>query len=135
MLERTQIGHLRQEVYPFPRKSLLLAEKAEEEITRCMLVGRVKVYQTNTFTKHATGRKGMQDINSPLEPCHELAIVSSKVTESLRLPLKDVNDGVGGFAIVKLVDYLMLKQVGPCSLLELIQGSFKEYFELYGGIN
>ncbi len=95
-----------------------------------MLVGGVNAYQTNTFTKHATGRKGMQDINSPLQPCHELAIVSSKVTESLRLPLKDIDDGVGRFAIDKLVDYLMLKQVGPCSLLELIQGNFKECFQL-----
>ena len=94
-----------------------------------MLVGRVKAYQTNTITKHATVRKGMQDINGPLEPCHELAIVSSKVTENLRLPLKKVNDGVGGFAIDKLVDYLMLKQVGPRSVLELIQGNFKECFE------
>jgi hypothetical protein len=45
--------------------------------------------------KNATSRKDMQDINSPLEPCHELAIVSSKVTESLRFLLKDIDDGVG----------------------------------------
>jgi hypothetical protein len=73
-----------------------------------MLVGRVKAYQTDPLTKNATSRKDKQDINSPLEPCHELAIVSSKVTESLCLPLKNVNNGVGGFAIDKLVDYLML---------------------------
>jgi hypothetical protein len=90
----------------------------------------VKTYQTDPLTQNATSRKDMQDINSPLEPCHELAIVSSKVTESLRLPLKYVNNGVGGFAVYKIVDYLMLKQVGPCSLLELVQGNFKERFEL-----
>jgi len=78
-----------------------------------MLVGRAKAYQTDPLAKNATSRKDMQDIYSPLEPCHELAIVSSKVTESLPLPLKSVNDGVGGFAVYKLVDYLMLKQVGP----------------------
>jgi hypothetical protein len=97
-----------------------------------MLVARVKAYQTDPLAKNATSRKDMQNINSPLEPCHEIAIVSSKVTKSLRLPLKNVNDGVGGFAIDKLVDYLMLKQVGPCSRRELIQGNFdfEECFEL-----
>jgi hypothetical protein len=48
----------------------------------------------------------MQDINSALEPHHELSIVSSKVTESLSLLLKDVDDGVGRFAISKAMSAL-----------------------------
>jgi len=91
-----------------------------------MLVGRVKAYQTDPLTKNATSRKDMQDINSPLEPCHELAIVSSKVTESLSLPLKNINNGVGGFAIYEFIDDLMLEQVGSCSFFELVQRGFKE---------
>ena len=78
-----------------------------------MLVGRVKAHQTDYLTKNATSRKDMQDINSPLEPCHELAIVSSKVTESLGFLLKDIDDGVGRLAICEFVDDLMLGQVGP----------------------
>jgi len=91
-----------------------------------MLVGRVKAYQTDPLTKNATSRKDMQDINSPLEPCHELAIVSSKVTESLRLPLKNANNGVGGLAIYESIDDLMLEQVGSNSFFELVQRGFKE---------
>ncbi len=93
---------------------------------QCMLVGRVKAYQTDPLTKNATSRKDMQDINSPLEPCHELAIVSSKVTESLRFLLKDIDDGVGRLAVYEFVDDLMLEQVGPCSFFELVQRGFKE---------
>ena len=48
--------------------------------------------------------------------------------------LKDVDDGVGRSAIYELVDDLMLDQVGPCSLLEFVQGSFEERFELWRGI-
>jgi hypothetical protein len=83
-------------------------------------------YQTDPLTKNATSRKDMQDINSPLEPCHELAIVSSKVTECLRFLLKDVDDGVSRLANCEFVDDLMLEQVGPCSLFELLQRVFKE---------
>ena len=78
-----------------------------------MLVGRVKAYQTDPFTKNAASRKDIQDIYSPLEPFHELAIASSKVTESLGFLLKDINDGVGRLAIYEFVDDLMLEQVGP----------------------
>jgi hypothetical protein len=91
-----------------------------------MLVGRVKAYQTDTLIKDATGRKDMQDVNSPFEPCHKLAIVSSEATESLGFLLKDIDDGVGRLAICEFVDDLMLQQVGPCPPLEFIQGSFKE---------
>ena len=78
-----------------------------------MLVRRMKAYQTDFLTKSATGRKDMQDINSPLEPCHKLAIVSSEVTESLGFLLKDIDDGVGRLAIYEFIDDLMLEQVGP----------------------
>jgi len=57
-----------------------------------VLVGRVKAYQTDPLTENATSRKNMQDINSPLETYHELSIVSSKGTESLRFILKDIDD-------------------------------------------
>ena len=76
-------------------------------------MGRVKTCQTDPLTKNANSRKDIQDINSALEPCHELAIVSSKVTESLRLPLKDIEDGVGRLVIHEFVDDLMLERVGP----------------------
>jgi hypothetical protein len=66
----------------------------------------------------------MQDIHSPLEPCHELSIVSSKVTKSLGFLLKDVDDGVGRLAIYEFVDDLMLEQAYPCSLFEFLQRGF-----------
>jgi hypothetical protein len=78
-----------------------------------MPVGRVKAYQTDPLTKNATSRKDMQHVNSPLEPYHELAVVSSKVTESLDFLLKDIDDGVGSLTIYEFVDDLMLEQVDP----------------------
>ena len=73
-----------------------------------MLAVRVKTYQTDPISKKATSRKDIQDINSPLEPCHDSAIVSSKVSESLGFLLKDIDDGVGRLAIYEFVDNLML---------------------------
>ena len=90
-----------------------------------MLVEHVKAYQTDHLTQDATSRKDMQDIDSPLEPCHELAIVSSKGT-GMRFLLKNIDDGVGRLAIYEFVDDLMLEQVGPCSFFEFLQGDFKE---------
>ena len=49
--------------------------------------------------------------------------------------LKDVDDGVSRFTLYELVDDLMLGQVGPCSLLEFVQGIFKERFELWRRID
>jgi hypothetical protein len=87
---------------------------------------RVDTHQTDTLAKHATTRKSIQGVNSALEPRHEPSIITSEVTESLSLLLKDVDDGVGRFTIHELVDDLMLDQVGPCSLFEFVQGTFKE---------
>ena len=100
---------------PIPAKITCAGGKGyrREEMTRCMLVGRVKTYQTDSLTKNATSRKDMQDINSPLKPCHELAIVSSEVTEIQCFLLKDIDDGVGRLAICEFVDDLVLEQVGP----------------------
>ena len=91
-----------------------------------MIVGSVNTYQTDPVTKNAATRKDIQDIHSPLEPCRELSIVSSKVTESLGFLLKDIDNRVGRLAIYEFVDDLMLKQVGPCSFFELFQRGFKE---------
>jgi hypothetical protein len=95
----------------------------------------VEAHQTDPLIKNVTSRKGIQDIDSPLEPCHELAIVSSKVMESLGFLLKDIDDRVGRLAIYEFVDDLMLEQVGPCSFFELFEGGFKEWFEFWGGID
>ena len=76
----------------------------------------------------------MQDINGLFEPCHEFPIASSKAPKSLCLLLKDVDDGVGRFAIDELVNDWMLYQVGPCSLLEFVQGGFKERLQLWRGV-
>ena len=91
-----------------------------------MLVGRVKAHQTDPLIKNVTSRKGIQNIDSPPEPCHEPAIVSSKVTESPGFLLKDIDDGVGRLAIYEFIDDLMLEQVGPCTLFEFFQRGFKE---------
>ena len=77
----------------------------------------------------------MQDLDSPLEPRHELVTVSSPGTKSLCLILKDSDHGLNGFAICEPVDDLMAEQVGPCSLLEFVQGSFEEWFQLWRGID
>ena len=92
-------------------------------------------YQTDTLAEHTTDREGIHDINSPLEPPHELPIISSKVTESLCLLLKDVDDRVGRFAIDELIKDWMLDQVSPCSLLEFVQSGFEERFQLWRGID
>ena len=100
-----------------------------------MLAGRIKAHQTDPLTKNATSRKDIQNIDSPLKPCHEPAIVSSKVTESPGFLLKDIDDGVGRLAICEFVDDLMLEQVGPCSFFELFRGGFKKRFEFWGGVD
>jgi hypothetical protein len=96
---------------------------------------RVDTYQTDPLTKYTTSRKGIQDINSSLERRHELSVVSLKVMQGLCLLFNDADDGVGRVAIYKLVNNLMLDQVGPCSLLKSVQGRFKEYFQLWKGID
>ena len=68
---------------------------------------REDTYQTNTLAKQTARRKPIQDINRALEPRHEPSIVSSKVTESLCLLLKNVDDGVGRFTIQEPVNDLM----------------------------
>ena len=100
-----------------------------------MLVGRVKAYQSDPLTKNATSRKDIQNIDSSLEPCHEPAIVSSKVTKSLGFLLKDIDDGVGRLTIYKSIDDLVLEQVGPRSVFKLFQRDFKERVEFWGGID
>ena len=96
--------------------------------------GRVDPYQADSPTEHTTRRKGIHNINSPFEPHHDLSIISSKVTESLCLLLKDIDDRVGRFAIDELIKDWMLDQVSPCSLLEFVQSGFEERFQLWRGI-
>jgi len=68
----------------------------------------------------------MQDMNGPLDPLHEGGIVSLRGTQRLGLLLKDIDDGLDRSAGYKLVEDLMLEQVGPCSILEFIESGFKE---------
>jgi len=68
----------------------------------------------------------MNNLDSPLDSIHELAIVSWRSRQSLNLLLEDSDDGLDRFTGHKLVEYLMLGQLGPCSLLEFIQSRFKE---------
>ena len=78
-----------------------------------MLAGHIKAYQADPLTNNTTRRKGMQDIDSSLEPCHKLAVVPLKVTESLGFLLKDIDDGVGSLTMYEFVDDFMLEQVDP----------------------
>jgi hypothetical protein len=57
-------------------------------------------------------------MNGPFEPGQDLAIISPELVESLRLLLKDIEDGINRFAISELVDDLVLDQVSPCTVLE-----------------
>ena len=65
-------------------------------------------------------------MNGPLDPLHEGGIVSLRGTQRLGLLLKDIDDGLDRSAGYKLVEDLMLKQVGPCSILEFIESGFEE---------
>jgi len=101
-------------------------------------MGREKAYRADHLTDHTTGttgRKGIQYIDSPLEPCHEPAIISPEVADSLGLLLKDIDDGVCRLAIYEPIEDLMLKQVGSRSLLEFDQGDFEKRFELWRGMD
>ena len=95
----------------------------------------VDTYCTDSTTKHFTRRKGIYDCDGPFNPGHDFAIVSSEVTESLCLFLKDIDDGVGGSASCEPGNDWILSQAGPRSLLELVQGSFEEGFQLWRGID
>jgi hypothetical protein len=76
----------------------------------------------------------MQDVNNPLNPHHELSIISPKVTESLGLLMKDIEDRVNRLTGSEPVEDLMLDQVGPCSALKFPQSSLEERIQLWRGI-
>jgi hypothetical protein len=80
-------------------------------------------------------RNGMKDMNGPLDPLHERAIVSWRRTQGLGFLLKDIEDGLDRFAGHDLVEDLMLDQVGPRSTLEFIQSCFKERSQLWRGMD
>jgi hypothetical protein len=79
-------------------------------------------------------RKGMEDMNDPLDRLHERVIVSLRGTQSLSLLLEDIDNRLDRLAGYELVEDLMLDQVSPCSLLEFIQSSFKEGSQLGRGV-
>ena len=74
-------------------------------------------------------------MNGALDPLHEGGVVSLRGTQRLCFPLKDISDGLDRSAGYKLVEDLMLEQVGPCSILEFIQSSFKEGCQLLRGMD
>jgi hypothetical protein len=80
-------------------------------------------------------RKGMEDINGPLDEIHEGTIVSSGGTQRLGLLPKDIEDGLDRFAGYEPAEDLMLDQVGPCLTLEFIQSGFKEHSQLWRGMD
>jgi len=56
----------------------------------------------------------MKDIDDPLNPLHELAmIISSRVPEGFCLLVQDVDDGDNRFAGHEFAEDLMLDQVDP----------------------
>jgi hypothetical protein len=83
-------------------------------------------YQAHVPGENAIGRQCVENMNCPFEPLDDGSIISSKPAESLCLLLKDVDDGVGGFAIRESVDDWMSKQVGARSLIEFVQCGFEE---------
>jgi len=50
----------------------------------------------------------MQDLNGPLNPHHELSVISPKMTESLGLLVKDIEDGINRLTGSECVENLML---------------------------
>jgi len=51
--------------------------------------------QADNLTKNASGREGMEDVNSALEPHHGTATIALEFVEILGWLPKDVNDRVG----------------------------------------
>jgi len=69
---------------------------------------KVATYQTDTIHDHLISRKGMEDMNGPLDRLYEGAVVSLRVTQRLDLLLKDIEDGLDRLAGYELVEDLML---------------------------
>jgi hypothetical protein len=55
--------------------------------------------------------------------------------QNVDLLLKDIEDGLGGFAGYESAEDLMLEQIGPCSTLKFIQSRYKERFQLWRGMD
>jgi hypothetical protein len=91
-------------------------------------------YGTDTIHNDMISRKGMEDMNGPLDPLHEVSIVTWRGTQRPGLLLNDVEDGVNRLTGDELVKDLMLDQVGPGSLLEFIESGFKEISQLWRGM-
>src|SRR5712672_2837051 len=96
---------------------------------------KVATYGTDATDDHIISRKGMKDMNGPLDPLHECAIVPERSTQRLGLLLKGIDDRIDGFTGYELGEDLMLDQVCPCSLLEFIQSRFKERSQLSRGLD
>jgi len=77
----------------------------------------------------------MQNIDDPLNPLRELAmIISSRIQESCLL-VKDIDDGDNRSTGDELVEDLMLDQVDSRFFLEFIESGLKEGFQLRRGID
>jgi len=95
---------------------------------------KLATYQTDTIHDHIISRKGMKEMNGPVDQLHEGAIVALRGTQRLGLLLKDSQDGLDRLAGYELVEDLMLDQVGSCSALEFIQSGFEEQSQLLRGM-
>jgi hypothetical protein len=81
---------------------------------RMLSESRTHAYQADTPHEYIISGKSMEDIDDPLNPLHELAmIISSRDPESFCLHVKDVDDGGNRFTGHELVEDLMLDQVDP----------------------
>jgi hypothetical protein len=70
-----------------------------------------KPYQTDTPTENTTGGKGMQDMDSALEPFGHFSIIISKLKEILCLLVENCDDGVSRVASSELDSEVMFDKV------------------------
>jgi hypothetical protein len=63
-------------------------------------IKEMRAHKADTFTEGC--RKREENIDNGCEACHQLVITATEFVECLRLPSKDLQDGVGG--VVAIVD-------------------------------
>ena len=61
-----------------------------------------QAYQADTLAKSCARRKGVEDVDDPLEGSHDFSVILSKFGNSPSLMLENVHDGVNRMTFLEL---------------------------------
>ena len=85
-----------------------------------------EMYRANTLAQSCACRKHMDDMDDPLEGCHDFAVILSKSSKGRGLMLENVHDRVDGMAILELASKRMVDQFQSCLFFIALEGSVEK---------